>query len=183
MTSEHHPNFSENGADHPYLWLDNGSDDAEQVNELKEAETTRRRALSFSRRFTIATNLTLLSLLAFVPGTQGEHLVHGRDASCRHEVQDFPGVSAADGPVSNTVGHHPRRSLGTPDTVKDGRHDVIDNLSARSCVAAAFEDKSDESRAARIDAKPHLKSSSGEANGDLTSTSIGETGSMVRTNL
>jgi len=153
------------------------------------------------------------SLVAFVPGShQAKHLLHGRDASFRHE--NFPRVSAVEGLVLNTVDHH-CRSLATPDTFKEfhiienlsarsslpttafeGNHHcrsrlgtpdtfkdihIIENLTARSSLLATVcKDRSDESRVAGIDAKPHLNSSSGEAAADRT-TSIGETGSMVRT--
>ena len=51
------------------------------------------------------------SLGAFVPGSHDEHLLHGRDASIRHD--NFP---AAEGLIfASGVNHHPRHSFGTPD--------------------------------------------------------------------
>jgi hypothetical protein len=157
MTADR-PTFSEKGEDHPYLWLDNsGSDDAPQVNDLKEAGTTR--CASVSSRFAIATNLVLLSLLAFVPGTHAEHLFHG--IASFHNEQEFTSASAAEGLISNTVNQH-CRYLGTPDTFRNDQ--IIDKLSPRSSLATAFvADESDESRVAGIDAKPRINSSLGEA--------------------
>ena len=177
MTAER-PTFSEEGADHPYLKLDNTDiDDAPQVNEFKEAVTAKCALLS--HRFAIATNLVLFSLLASVPGTQAEqHLWNKSDASFLLVEEDFP-VSAAEGLfLSNAVDHHLRRSLGTPKTSKDD--EIIESLSPRFSLSTVT-DKSDESRDADIaDAKEsHLDSISGEGKGGLTS--IGETQSMVRT--
>ena len=172
--------FSEEGADHPYLKLDNTDiDDAPQVNEFEEAVTAKCALLS--RRFAIATNLVLFSLLASAPGTQAEqHLWHKSDASFLLVEEDFP-VSAAEGLfLSNAVDHHLRRSLGTPKTSKDD--EIIESLSPRFSLSTVT-DKSDErSRDADIaDAKEsHLNLISGEAEAGLTS--IGETQSMVRTN-
>ena len=168
------PTFSEEGSDHSYLWLENaGSNDAPQVNEFKEE------CALLSRRFAIATNLVLFSLLASAPGTQAEqHLWHKSDASFLLVEEDFP-VSAAEGLfLSNAVDHHLRRSLGTPKTSKDD--EIIESLSPRFSLSTVT-DKSDESRDAEIaDAKEsHLDSISGEGKGGLTS--IGETQSMVRT--
>ena len=172
MTAERYATFSEEGAEHFF-----GSEDSPLVCESEEtAETTRRCALVPSR-VAIVTNLFLFSLLAFVPGTQAEHLLHGRDASFRHE--DFPRASAAEGLVLNTVNHH-CRSLETPDTFKVIH--IIDYLSsARSSLAMSFDDKSHESRVAdSIDDTPNLKLSSGKATAGHT-TSISKSGSMVST--
>ena len=174
MTAER-PTFSEEGADHPYLKLDNTDiDDAPQVNEFKEE------CALLSRRFAIATNLVLFSLLASVPVTQAkQNLWHKSDASFLLVEEDFP-VSAAEGLfLSNAVDHHLRRSLGTPKTSKDD--EIIESLSPRFSLSTVT-DKSDErSRDAGIaDAKEsHLNSISGEGKAGLTS--IGETQSMVRT--
>ena len=149
MTAEH-PTFFGKGAVNPYLCLDNaGNDDAPQVNEFKEAGTTR--CAVASSRFAITTKLVLFSLFAFVPGVQAEILLHKGDASIRHE-QDFP-ASAAEGLFfSNAIDYH-CSSLGTPDTTfKDDQ--IIDNLSTGySLFMASATDKSDESRDAGIDAK------------------------------
>ena len=148
------PTFSEEGPDHPYLWLENArSDDAPQMNTFQEAVTTR---CAFSSRFATVTNLVLLSLLAFVPGTHAEHLFHG--IASFHNEQEFTSASAAEGLVSNTVNQHCRH-LGTPDTFRNDQ--TIDKLSARSSLATAFvADESDESLAG-IDAKPRINSISG----------------------
>ena len=171
MTAERYATFSEEGAEHFF-----GSEDSPLVEEAEEtAETTRRCALVPSR-VAIVTNLFLFSLLAFVPGTQAKHLLHGRDAYFRHE--DFPRASAAEGLVLNTVNHH-CRSLETPDTFKVIH--IIDYLSARSSLALSFEYKSHESRVAGfIDDTPNLKLSSGKATAGHT-TSISESRSIIST--
>ena len=173
MTADR-PTFSEKGEDHPYLWLDNaGSDDAPQVNDLKEAGTTR--CASVSSRFAIATNLVLLSLLAFVPGTQAVHLLHKTDASFSYK--DFHASAAAGLFVSTGIDDN-RRSLGTPDTTFK-EDPIIGNLSTSLATAFAKDKSVVESRVPGINAKPRLNSSSGEAKSDRAS--IGETDSMVRT--
>ena len=102
------------------------------------------------------------SLLAFVPGTQAEDLLHKRDASFRHE--DFPVSSDAEGLFFSDA--------------------IIDNLTAGTSLATPFAtpDEPNESRVAGIiNAKnSRLNSSSGAAKADRT-TSIGENRSMVRT--
>ena len=151
------PTFSEEGPDHPYLWLENArSDDAPQMNTFQEAVTTR---CAFSSRFATVTNLVLLSLLAFVPGTQASHLLHPRYSSFGNE--DFP-VSAAEGLFFCTGRNHYCRSLGTPDTFKDDQ--IVDNLSAISSLAMTFvTEKSDECRDAHPDATSRLNSIPGAA--------------------
>lgn len=152
--------YSKKKADHHYLWLDTtGSDDAPQVNELKEASKARCSLVS-SRRFAIATNLVLFSLLASVLATQAEHFSHKRDASFRHE-EGFPVSSTERLFFSIAVDHHPRHSslAGTPNTFKDDA--IIEILSARSSLSTAFAtDKLDKSRVAGTDAKSHRNSSS-----------------------
>jgi len=122
------------------------------------------------------------SLLALPPGSQAEHLLHGRrDASFCHE-QYLSGVSVVEGIFPNAVDHN-RRSLGTLDSIFN---DVLipDNLLVRSSLAMVFfaTDQSYESHDAGIDDSFRFNSSSdeAEAKADCT-TCIGETGSMVRT--
>ena len=66
MTAEC-PFFSEKGAYNPYLSFDSGSGDDTvpiHVEKFEEAMTSK---LASPSRFTIAANLVLVSLLAFVP--------------------------------------------------------------------------------------------------------------------
>ena len=76
MTAEC-PFFSEKGAHNLYLSFDSGSGDDTVPIHVDKFEEILTSHLASPSHFTIAANLVLVSLLAFVPGTEVKHPLHG----------------------------------------------------------------------------------------------------------